>query len=361
MRHTTTDTGQTGKTATRAPLTPVCFFAVLLTISGCGASLPMLPATPAGDDGATFDAVDGADVAAELTGVDVADDPAVALAVTPGDVITLQLMSGEDSRVQGLTVDERGTLHVPLAGDVAVGGLPLSVAERAIEAAMAPFDATVRVTIIIASPNGQRATVVGAVANPGRYTVVPGMRLADLLASAGGSAMSEQDGIAIPVSDLYNARLVRAGEPLPVSIARAMMGDPRHNVRVRAGDHLYVPPALDDLISVVGEVAAARVVPYRPGLRLTRALALAGGTTRDADHSDIIVIRGQHANPSVYRARLDLLLDGEGPDPMLAPGDVVFVTSSALSRFRDVMSAVSPLVSVAASTAIGAAVIRSSR
>jgi protein involved in polysaccharide export with SLBB domain len=218
-----------------------------------------------------------------------------------------------------------------------------------------------RVTIIVAEPNGQRATVVGAVTTPGRHTVVPGMRLADLFALAGGGlSTDDEEGTTIPMSDLAGARLVRSGQVLPVSLMLAIMGNPRHNVRLRPGDHLYVPPAVHSLVSVLGEVHAARVLPFRPGLRLTLALAFAGGPTRDADHAEIIVVRGDHAAPQVYVARLDELLDGEGPDPLLAPGDVVYVGATGLSKLRDVMAAIAPVVSVAATTGLGAAVISTS-
>jgi protein involved in polysaccharide export with SLBB domain len=144
---------------------------------------------------------------------------------------------------------------------------------------------------------------------------------------------------------------------VPVSLALAITGDPRHNVRVRPGDHLYVPPELDGLVSVLGEVHAARVMPYRAGLRLTLALAFAGGTTRDADRGEIIVVRGDHSAPSVYVARLDDLLEGRGADPVLAPGDVVYVGATGLSKLRDVMAAIAPAVSVAATTGLGVAVV----
>ena len=60
-------------------------------------------------------------------------------------------------------------------------------------------------------------------------------------------------------------------------------------------------------------------------------------------------------------ARLDQLLDGEGADPILAPGDVVYVGATGLSKLRDVMAAIAPVVSVAATTGLGAAVVSTSR
>lgn len=289
------------------------------------------------------------------SGID--DDPPMALTLHPGDVVTLQTISATTSEVAGLTIDERGILHVPLAGDVEVSGLNLTDAEQRIEQAIRPFDRTARVTLLLAAANGQRASVIGAVSNPGRYDVVPGMRLADLLAAAGGPASVEEGGFLVSTANLHGARLVRNGEPLPVSLSIALTGDRRHNVRLRPGDHLFVPPELENLVSVLGEVNSAQVFRYRTGLRLSRALAIAGGTTRDADHGDIVIMRGPGDNPQVYVAHFSDVLDGDAPDPVLAPGDVVYVHSSGLANFRDAISAIAPIINIATTTAFTSAII----
>jgi polysaccharide export outer membrane protein len=329
---------------------PLLFvLALAVPALGCNSALPMVPTTPSMADG--FQQLEP-----EIpSGLD--DDPPMALTLHPGDVVTLQTISAETSEVAGLTVDERGILHIPLAGDVEVAGLNLTGAEQRIEEAIRPFDRSARITLLLSEPNGQRASVIGAVTTPGRYAVVPGMRLADLLADSGGPASIEEAGFLIATANLHGARLVRDGEPLPVSLAIALTGDRRHNVRVRPGDHLYVPPELENLVSVLGEVNSAQVFRYRNGLRLSRALALAGGTTRDADHGDIVIMRGPGDNPQLYVAHFDDVLGGDAPDPVLAPGDVVYVHSSGIANFRDAIAAISPLVSLAATSGLGFAVL----
>lgn len=307
---------------------------------GCG-GLARAPAYPSADDG--FQVVD-----ATPPGLD--SDPAVPLALYPGDRVALRLESAEVSTVDGLNVDERGMLHVPLAGDVDVAGIPLTVAEQRIEQGMRPFDATVRVTVLLADPLGHQASVVGAVGSQGRVHVTSGMRVADLLAAAGGPTQDEMGAF---TADLDLARVVRGGQALPISVRLALTGDPRHNVRVRAGDHLFVPPQRAGLISVLGEVSGARVIVYQDGIRLSQALAMAGGATRDANGGDIRIVRGPSDRPLVYRAAIDHIAAGEHPDPVLAAGDIVLVGSSALADFRDVMSAIAPIVTLGATTAVG--------
>ena len=151
-----------------------------LLLAGCGGH-PLVPATPDGD---AFAAV------GDITPPGMDPTPPRAMSLFPGDVVTLRLVSLETTEVEGLSVDERGMLHVPLAGDVQVAGLPLVEAERLIEEALHRFDRTVRATVILSDPQGQRATVIGAVGAQGRIPIVPGMRVADLLAAAGGPSVS---------------------------------------------------------------------------------------------------------------------------------------------------------------------------
>ncbi len=312
---------------------------------GCG-GLPRAPANPS---------TEGLHAEAVAPPAGMEDAPPAPLSLHPGDVVALRLQSAEVTSVDGLTVDSRGVLHVPLAGDVDVRDVPLSEAERRVEAALQRFDRTVRVGITLEDPQGQQATVVGAVNEQGRFRVVPGMRLADLYATAGGGVTSSE-APSVTLADLHLARLVRGGQALPVSLALALQGDPRHNVRIQPGDQLFVPAQLGGLISVVGEVRSARVIIPSDGLRLSQAVAMAGGYSRDANYGDIRIVRGPREAPVVYRAALDHIAAGEHPDPVLAPGDIVLVGSSALADFRDGMGAISGVLSILSTAAIGLAI-----
>lgn len=314
---------------------------------GCGSSLPQAPALPSDDP--AFDPPE----LAEPAGLD--EDPPVSLTLMPGDVVSLTTVSAETTVYDGLRVDEMGNLHVQLAGDVEVGAVPLGVAEARIETALRSYDRHVRVSLVLDVPSGHRATVVGAVTTPGRVEVIPGSRLSDLLALAGGPMVvfSEEEDEAVMLADIDGARLVREGETVPVSLMRALLGDPRHNVRVRAGDHLFVPPLRGNHVIVLGEVNAARAVHFRRGIRLSEALARAGGVNERGDRTDIRVIRGSLREPRVYRVSLRELYRGEGTDVELIAGDIVFVTEEWTASVGEVLARLSPLISLASATTLG--------
>jgi polysaccharide export outer membrane protein len=287
-------------------------------------------------------------------------DPPRPLTLHAGDIVTVTTVSQETAKFEGLVVDETGRIHVPLAGDVEVGNIPLSQAEERLQETLQTFDRFVRVTITVTDPAGQRATVLGAVANPGQVQVPPGLRLADLVARVGGP-LTATGGEGVPVhrmlADLGGARLYREGELVPVSLERALRGDPRHNVRIRAGDHLYVPARPLDRLVVLGAVNAGSVLPHREGIRLTEALAQAGGVTIDADIADIRVIRGDLASPTVYEASLDDIKDGDSHDVVLEPGDIVYVTDHWIADFGEVLDRLGPILSTAVTVGLTTAII----
>jgi polysaccharide biosynthesis/export protein len=319
--------------------------ALMVLMAGCTAArLPDAPITP--EDDPNFSAPE----MELLPGVE-SDEPE-ALRILPGDVVTLQTMSAETVEHEGLIVDERGLLHVPLVGDVEVGGLSLVEAERRIEEALHQYDAIVRANLVLSDPTGHQATVLGAVREPGRVPLLPGTRVADLLAAVGGPLIPASEQANAPIADLGGARVVRNGQALPVSIPLAMQGDPRHNIYARAGDHLYVPPHRGQSVTVLGEVNSPTMLGFYQGIRLTHALALAGGLGPDAHRRDVRVVRGPLRDPQVYHVSFRALVDGEGTDVELAAGDIVYVTRTGVANIRDVLGAIGPALATGQSVAI---------
>jgi polysaccharide export outer membrane protein len=280
-------------------------------------------------------------------------DPPEALKLLPGDVVQLTTVSAKTETFNGLIVDAMGQLHVPLAGDVHVGGLTLGEAEKAVEKGLRSYDRFVRANLIISQLGGHSASVLGAAAKPGQFQVRPGMRLADLVAEAGGAARASSHQVPTLLGNLDLARLMRNGEAVPVSIPLAIQGDALHNIRIRAGDQLYIPPITSEIIMVLGDVGQPQPMAYREGIRLSEALARAGGlVTSRADRKDIRIVRGPLREPRVYTANMKDLTSGTATDVELAPGDIVYVTKSWYASTADVLNALSPIISLANSFAI---------
>jgi polysaccharide export outer membrane protein len=120
---------------------------------------------------------------------------------------------------------------------------------------------------------------------------------------------------------------------------------------VVAGDLVYVPPSSGQRITVLGQVRSPRTIAFRPGISLVDAIALAGGTTPEADNGDIRIVRGRLSRPSLFTANLADVFSGRAANPPLQPGDIVFVTEHWLATASQVLNRLTPLMAMAALTA----------
>ena len=99
-----------------------------------------------------------------------------------------------------------------------------------------------------------------------------------------------------------------------------------------------------------GQVENAHIVPYRKGLGVTEAIALAGGPSEpDIDIAPYVyVVRGiKSMKRTVYRYDLALAVRGGTPDLPLHPGDVVFIDNSWLQDLGRALGIVAGVVNTA--------------
>jgi polysaccharide export outer membrane protein len=327
-----------------------CSMLYLASLLAACSSFPKAPAYPRKEDGFSGPQ--------QIPRPGIADDRAPPLRLMPGDIITIESQADPPKLLTGVVVDATGRIHLPLAGDVEVGGRALSDAEAKVQAAMRKYDKFAEVTIQIADGRGQRVSVLGAVTTQGSVILVPGARVADVIATAGGPLFGTGEGdLPAPMADLEGAVVSRGGRPLPISVAKALRGDPQHNVFMHPGDYIFVPPALNSSISVLGQVGAPRLVPFHPGIRLTQTLAMASGVTVGADKGDIRVIRGTLEAPRVYEASLSDYVAGKTNDVSMQPGDIVFVTDHRIEDIGEVIALVSPLLSLGLTGALTASTL----
>jgi len=268
-------------------------------------------------------------------------DVAEAELMRPGDVIAVRFVGDKDLEPVQTSVDRTGGLHLPLMGDVAVGGLTLTAAEGSVQAALRHYDHFTRVMLTLVDGKSRVATVTGAVEHPGNVPIVGDARLADVLGVVGGPKLVTTVDRVVMVGDIDGTRVMRNGVRLPVDARLALEGDPRHNVRIHAGDVIFV--------------AKPETIAYRKGIRLTEVLAEAGGMTKESDSGDIRILRGGYAHPKVFVASARDIITAKRPDVVMAPGDVVYVTEHWFATVGEVLDKVVPL---AATVLVGIALTR---
>lgn len=162
-------------------------------------------------------------------------------------------------------------------------------------------------------------------AGPARYVVVPG-DVIQLSVWAGGRSQEE-------LTDTVTAARTIA-HPMLGAVDVAGLGPPAIAERVREAlaREYYVDPQVTAFVrefagrvEVGGEVARPGRIVLRPGLTLSRACELAGGTTAFAAAGRVVVTRLRDGRPGRLQVDLARIRRGVDPDVALRDGDRIHV------------------------------------
>jgi polysaccharide export outer membrane protein len=233
----------------------------------------------------------------------------------PGDSVTLHVFGQPDmDTVLGIADD--GTIRVPLAGSVQVGGLSAESAARRIEKTFKDDGVFVdpHVTLTVTQSLSQRVSVLGEVHTPGRYPVDSKTNIIDLLAQAGGQTEFASDTV-------YVLRTDAAGnvKRYPVNLKSLTgPGASAPTQLLRGGDSVYVPRA--EQFFILGEVQKPSMYKLEPNLTVLQAISLAGGVTpKGSDRRVEIKRAGKDGQQVIIKPK---------PNDLVEPDDVIRVKES---------------------------------
>ena len=177
-------------------------------------------------------------------------------------------IAGHETTLPPQLIELDGTVEIPFAGRVKIGGLTPARAGRAVEQALQEKVLAPQVIVTPVSSELNLVTVGGDVGRPGPVALtLRGQRVLDVIAAAGGARNQSYD---------CDVQLIRNGRVATVNLRR-IVDDPRENVRVRPGDNLFVSYNPRSY-SVLGSVA--KPSHYNFGYQyvsLAEAMAQAGG------------------------------------------------------------------------------------
>lgn len=268
-----------------------------------------------------------------------------------GDVLEIAVIGYPESSRGGVLVRPDGRIGVPLVGDVlAAGRTPTDVAAELTESLGRYLKGPV-VGVLVQEARNARVLVLGMVRSPGAFVLTGPTRLLEILALAGGLAYRDELGAEPVIADLTRATLIRGDKLVPVDFRRLLLGgDSDQNVYVEAGDVVHLPPLLERDVLVLGEVQGPTVIRYSRQLTLATALARAGGVTQEARTGAVRVIRGSLAKPRVYLVDVDDIFAAQRPDVPLLPGDIVYVTTTAIADWNRLLEQILPTIQAALTT-----------
>jgi polysaccharide biosynthesis/export protein len=251
-------------------------------------------------------------------------------AVLPDDILVVEpqdykfYASGEVKNPGGYPYKEGLTVHKAIA---MAGGLTekaergelhiLRSAQGREETLVAKLDSLVLPDDTIVVAEGQRFYVSGEVKTPGRYLYEKGMTVHKALTLAGGRLEKAEKGT-IKVTRLANG------------VAETLVANPEAAV---LPDDIIVAELQDHKFYTSGEVKNPGGYPYKEGLTVHKAIAMAGGVTEKADRDTLRVLRHTDAGEETLAVKLDALVL---PDDIIvvAEGQRVYVSGEVKTPGR---------------------------
>jgi protein involved in polysaccharide export with SLBB domain len=198
--------------------------------------------------------------------------------IGPGDTINIQLF-GNENMEYFLPVSREGTISFPDIGPIGVSGLSFEEMRTLIQNRVEQQMIGVRANITLGELRSIQVFVLGDVIRPGSYTVTGLAAISNALFESGGIR---------PIGSMRNIALRRDGNTVTTLDLYDFLlrGDTRSDVRVQAGDAIFVPP-IGPTVAVSGAVRRPAIYEVKNEQTVADILALAGGLNSNANRSAV--------------------------------------------------------------------------
>jgi len=182
--------------------------------------------------------------------------------------------------------------------------------------------------------------VSGQVLHPGPFQVAEGEGIASLLARAGGTT---------PAASLRHVVLERGGQTQTLDVSEEVLRGEKSSVTLRDGDQVIVSENRARVVVMNAVVTpGSYIIPEDRPLRVTDAIALAGGAKDRVAVLNVVLLRPNPSAPNGVEQRIVSLQNiGKGDlsqDLVLRAGDYIFVPTARASASSKVLSAVSQTI-----------------
>jgi len=260
-----------------------------------------------------------------------------------GDMFNIFVYEEPDLNVKGSVVKADGTLTFQLIGDVKVAGLTINQAMEKIARKLKRYLVNPIVSIIPVEFRSKSFTILGKVSQPGTYQIVNDAKVIDSIALAEGLSIGIFEDNTIELADLEHAFIRRGKKVLPVNfIELVRKGNPLHNVPLQDKDYIYIPSALNTEVYILGEVNLPGHYGFKENMTLSQVISYSKGFKVNANLDQVAIIRGTLTNPVVYIANLNAILEGRAKDFRVKPFDIIYVPTSTLGDWNNILALVMP-------------------
>jgi polysaccharide export outer membrane protein len=217
-----------------------------------------------------------------------------------GDAVRVTVFQQPDLTLE-TRISERGSISMPLIGEVKLAGLSATEAGTQIAAALkkGKFLINPQVNVALTTLRSRQVSVLGMVARPGRYALdETSSQLADVIAAAGGVMPTGSESV----------RVMRDGKEQKVQLLAK-------SFPLKGGETVYVDRA--PVFYIYGEVTRAGAYRLEPDMTVMQGIAAGGGITpRGSDRR--LKLRRPQADGKIVETDVSLR------DPIKA-NDVIYV------------------------------------
>jgi polysaccharide export outer membrane protein len=156
--------------------------------------------------------------------------------IGPEDVLNIDVWK-EKEISSTVPVRPDGKISLPLLNDVQAAGLTPMQLQNAIRDGLKKFISDPQVTVIVTQINSRKIFVLGEVARPGAFSMLPHMTVLQAISTAGGfSQFAKESGVYVLRTE--NGRQIT----LPFNYKDVVKGKrPEQNIELKPGDTIVVP------------------------------------------------------------------------------------------------------------------------
>lgn len=245
--------------------------------------------------------------------------------IGPGDVLSIEV-AGEPDLKRKVKVAEQGTIRLTyIEGDLKIAGLTEHQITDLLRQEFLVILKDPQVSVFIEEYHAKMASIAGAVNQPKQIPLTRELRVYDLLSLAGG--LTDKAGNVIQLIH------TRPNDSLETIALTDLVRKPELNRIIRDGDFINVPEA--GMIYVSGNVNKPGVFPLKETLKLSQAIAMAGGVAEDSKKKEVVLMRADSPDQAETTKQIVNLYEIEkdpGKDVILKPYDVILVPESTRAK-----------------------------
>ncbi len=257
--------------------------------------------------------------------------------LAPFDEVAIQALGAPEIDSQHFQIDERGSLRLPLAGDIEAAGLSPRELEGRIEAGLARYVRNPHALVTVVRYAERPVAVIGSVARPGVIQVNRPITLLEALSSVGGLTAGAGPSVTLtrsaawgPPSTEGASRNEEGNYVMRIPVASLLDGeDSRSNIPIQPNDVIVVSRA--NQVYVLGSVRRPGVfsASEREGLSVLQAIALAGGLAHHSAPKRSRILSHNLDGPWLDEVvDLKAMMAGRTPDRQLGSDQILYIPSS---------------------------------